>query len=264
MNRNASDSYVESSSEQSLADTHALISHIRSHPVPLNILNSAARDLEPLVQPILTPRFAISTTRDLLTSLGQLAAADSSLRIQTHISENLKEIEFTKELYPQSTSYAGVYDDHGLLRENTILAHAVHLEETEIELIKARKAGISHCPTSNFNLSSGIAPIGKYLDHGLKVFTPNFASISGRLHTTLNLDQSRHRCFRWILAFNFNCYPTCQHRIQGNEFQCLAIDVSVRPSGLFLKQTTSYTNPSLSCNDGWRRGMLPRRSNWLV
>ena len=66
-------------------------------------------------------------------------------------------------------TYAGVYDAYGLLRENTILAHAVHLEEEEIKIIKKRKTGISHCPTSNFNLRSGCAKVGKLLDHGIKV-----------------------------------------------------------------------------------------------
>jgi len=62
-----------------------------------------------------------------------------------------------------------VYDMFGLLRNNTILAHAVHLSQDEMDLIKAREAGISHCPTSNFNLSSGVAPVGKFLDMEMKV-----------------------------------------------------------------------------------------------
>ena len=72
----------------------------------------------------------------------------------------------------KETTYAGVYDAFGLLRENTILAHAVHLEEEEVEIIKARRAGVSHCPTSNFNLRSGCARIGMLLDRGVKVRPP--------------------------------------------------------------------------------------------
>ena len=72
-------------------------------------------------------------------------------------------------LFPERTSYADVYDHFGLLSERTILAHAVHLEESEVELIKARGCGISHCPTSNFNLRSGMARIGELLDRGIKV-----------------------------------------------------------------------------------------------
>ncbi|KAJ6630609.1 hypothetical protein B0H10DRAFT_1982024 [Mycena sp. CBHHK59/15] len=124
---------------------------------------------EPLVQPILTPRFAITCTSSLLTSLGALAASDPNLRIQTHISENPTEVDFTMSLFPGCSSYAGVYDSFGLLRSNTILAHAVHLNDEEISLVAERKAGISHCPTSNFNLNSGVAKIGQYLDRGIKV-----------------------------------------------------------------------------------------------
>jgi len=144
--------------------TRSLISHIRgldhrsNHP-----------GQEPLVQPILTPRFALSCTPDLLTSLGSLAASDPTLRIQTHISENEAEVVHTLKEFPEAKSYADVYDMFGLLRHNTILAHAIHLTKDEVDLIRERGAGISHCPTSNFNLNSGIAPIGYYLDRGVKV-----------------------------------------------------------------------------------------------
>jgi len=62
-----------------------------------------------------------------------------------------------------------VYDHYHLLRDNTILAHGVHLEEEELELIKERNSGISHCPTSNFNLTSGMAKVGVMLDKEIKV-----------------------------------------------------------------------------------------------
>lgn len=162
MNRHSPDHYMDPTVEASISATEALISHIKGLP-------SSPSSTEPLVQPIITPRFAISCSSPLLASLGDLVAADPTLRIQTHISENLSEVVFTKSLFPECTSYAGVYDSFGLLRSNTILAHAVHLEEEEIELIAKRKTGISHCPTSNFNLSSGVARIGEYLDRGIKV-----------------------------------------------------------------------------------------------
>ncbi|KAG6829631.1 hypothetical protein H0H92_003964 [Tricholoma furcatifolium] len=164
MDRECPEYYVEPSAEVSVDDTRKLITHIRS-------LSSqdATHHADHLVQPILTPRFAISCTPKLLASLGKMASSDLNLPIQTHISENLSEIRFVKTLFPDTPHYAGVYDHFGLLRSNTILAHAVWLEDDEVELIAKRKAGISHCPTSNFNLSSGVAPIGSYLDRGIKV-----------------------------------------------------------------------------------------------
>jgi guanine deaminase len=145
-----------------MRDTHALIRYIRS-------LDHYSNGHEPLVQPILTPRFALSCSRDLLTRLGSLAASEPTLRIQTHISENETEVIETLKRFPEAKNYADVYHTYGLLRENTILAHAIHLTKDEVELMKNRGVGISHCPTSNFNLNSGIAPIGYFLDRGVKV-----------------------------------------------------------------------------------------------
>ncbi|KAH6894984.1 guanine deaminase [Coprinopsis sp. MPI-PUGE-AT-0042] len=168
MNRESPSYYVESSPEESVQATKDLISYIRTLPTS-RCKHAAAGTAQPLVQPIITPRFAISCTPPLLSSLGDLAASEPDVLIQTHISENRGEIEYTKTLFPDCGSYAGVYDKFGLLREGTILAHGVHLEGEEVDMIKERNAGISHCPTSNFNLRSGIAPIGKYLDKGVKV-----------------------------------------------------------------------------------------------
>lgn len=173
MNRNCPDNYIEPSVEASIASTKALITHIRtldsSPPSP----NTPAphKPTPALVQPILTPRFAISCTSSLLHSLSHLQTSDPThpLLIQTHISENPSEIAFTLELFPDCTSYADVYDQHGLLGPRTILAHAVHLSEQEVELVRRRGAGVSHCPTSNFNLRSGVCKVGEMLDRGVKV-----------------------------------------------------------------------------------------------
>lgn len=152
--------YIERTPEDSLRDTLALIEHIKS--LPLSPAN------EPLVQPIITPRFALSCSDKLLTQLGALAAQHPHLPIQTHISENRREVEDVKRRF-DAESYARVYDQFGLLRENTVLGHGVWLTEGEMALIKARGAGVAHCPTSNFYLSSGMARVGLMLDYGVKV-----------------------------------------------------------------------------------------------
>ncbi|KAL5490342.1 hypothetical protein ACEPAI_5175 [Sanghuangporus weigelae] len=156
MDRNCPDHYREPSAEDSLKSTKELIAYIRS-------LNSD------LIYPVLTPRFAISCTSDLLRGLGDMAKSDKTLAIQTHIAENKGEIVFTKDLFKECKSYADVYEQHGLLCERSILAHAVHLHDHELDLVKKTGAGISHCPTSNFNLRSGMANIGEMLDRGIKV-----------------------------------------------------------------------------------------------
>ncbi|MCJ1334925.1 hypothetical protein MMC09_000191 [Bachmanniomyces sp. S44760] len=121
-----------------------------------------------LITPILTPRFAPSCTSPLLAHLGALHS-ESTYPIQTHISENPSEVSLVKSLFPDSNDYASVYDAHGLLTSHTILAHAIHLTDSEISLIKSRGAKISHCPVSNTSLSSGLCPVRKLLDSGIEV-----------------------------------------------------------------------------------------------
>lgn len=151
------DYYREESAEASLNDTKAVVQHIR------------AKDPKgDLVTPIVTPRFAPSCTKQSLSALGQFAK-EESLPIQTHISENKGEIALVKQMFPECESYAGVYDSFHLLTPRTVLAHGIYLSEAEMELIKSRGTGVSHCPLSNTSLGSGICPVRKLLDHGVKV-----------------------------------------------------------------------------------------------
>ena len=161
MDRNSPEDYIETT-ESSLASTKSFISHFDTLPPP-------PRDQPPLVQPIITPRFALSCTGDLLNSLGELVNSRTpSIAIQTHLSENKKEIASTLEEFPDCELYTEVYDKAGLVGEGTILAHCIHLEDREMEIIRDRKAGISHCPVSNMNLNSGVAEVRKLLDMGIK------------------------------------------------------------------------------------------------
>jgi guanine deaminase len=73
------------------------------------------------------------------------------------------------DLFPECDSYASVYDHYGVLGPKTILAHAVHISESEADLIKDRGSGISHCPVSNSALTSGMARVRWMLDKGLNV-----------------------------------------------------------------------------------------------
>ncbi|TXT04306.1 hypothetical protein VHUM_04193 [Vanrija humicola] len=124
--------------------------------------------LPDIVRPVLTPRFAISCSPDLLSALGALAA-ERSLPIQTHLAENTSEIAEIRRLFPAAKTYAGVYAAHGLLTPRTILAHAVHLDDAERDVIAAHGAGVSHCPGSNTNLNSGAARVLDMLSHGIRV-----------------------------------------------------------------------------------------------
>jgi len=154
MDRNSPDYYVEST-EESLDQTKQFV-------------NKIAEMGGNLTRPIITPRFAPSCSRALMTELGDLAK-EKNLHVQTHISENKKEVEWVKELEPDCDSYTQVYDKCGLLGPKTILAHGIHLTDPELDLIRSTSAGVSHCPNSNFSLKSGVCDVKRLRDKNVKV-----------------------------------------------------------------------------------------------
>ena len=124
---------------------------------------------ESLVRPIITPRFIPTCTPEMLRACGQLAAK-YQLPVQSHLSENKDEIAWVQALEPDSTCYGDAYDRYGLFGQTpTVMAHCVWTEGEELELMKRRGVMVAHCPTSNFNVASGMAPIRKFLDEGLRV-----------------------------------------------------------------------------------------------
>lgn len=121
------------------------------------------------VKPIITPRFVPSCTYELLKSLGDLAKK-YQIPIQSHLCENFGEINFVHELHPETKNYASIYEEAGLFGdEPTIMAHCVLVDEEEIELMKRKQVFIAHCPNSNCNLSSGIAPIRRLITRGIPI-----------------------------------------------------------------------------------------------
>ena len=127
--------------------------------------------LYPNIQPILTPRFTPSCSDDLMKELGEIQRR-FHLPVQSHLSENLGEIAWVKELCPDTSFYGEAYDKFGLFGGEdcpTIMAHCVHCPDDEIALMKERGVYIAHCSQSNSNLSSGIAPVRRYLEEGLHI-----------------------------------------------------------------------------------------------
>ena len=122
-----------------------------------------------LVRPIITPRFIPSCSSAMLRECGRLAAK-YSLPVQSHLSENPSEVEWVRELEPESRFYGDAYDRYGLFGQTpTVMAHCVYSGDDEIELMAKRGVLVAHCPTSNLHISSGMSPIRKFLDHGVKV-----------------------------------------------------------------------------------------------
>lgn len=154
MDRDAPESLVEESAAASAAETVRWLEDIAG-----KFQNT---------KPILTPRFIPSCSRGLLEQL-EVIRKKYDLPVQSHLSENPGEIAYVHELFPEMPTYGHCYDKYGLMNGNTVMAHCVYSDAAEMQLLKDSGAFIAHCPASNTNLSSGIAPIRKYLENGLNV-----------------------------------------------------------------------------------------------
>jgi guanine deaminase len=103
----------------------------------------------------ITPRFAGSSTPQQLSAAGSLWRLHPDCLMQTHISENRREVEWVRELFPDRANYLDIYDHHGLVGPRGVFGHGVWLEEQEFARLHSAGSAIAHCPTSNLFLGSG-------------------------------------------------------------------------------------------------------------
>ena len=135
----------------------------------------------------ITPRFAITSSPEQLRLAGELYASYDSVYLQTHLAENRDEVAFVQELYPNHKGYLDVYDDMGLLGRRTTLAHGIYLETPEYERLRETGTQISHCPTSNLFLGSGLFNLPKTLSYtGVSIATDVGAGTSLSMLTSLS------------------------------------------------------------------------------
>ncbi len=117
----------------------------------------------------ITPRFAPTSTSEQLEKAGQLKAEYPDVYVHTHLSENKNEVAWVKELFPERQGYLDVYDHYGLTGSKSVFAHCVHLEEEEWQCMHKTDSAIAFCPTSNLFLGSGLFPLKKTWQAGIKV-----------------------------------------------------------------------------------------------
>lgn len=121
------------------------------------------------VKPIVTPRFVPSCSDQMMAQMGQYAQSHG-LPVQSHLSENISEIEWVHSLQPSASSYGEAYYQYGLFGQTpTLMAHCCYTKGSELELMKKQGVVAVHCPTSNCNLGSGIAPVRTLLENGIPV-----------------------------------------------------------------------------------------------
>ena len=120
------------------------------------------------LRPIITPRFIPTCSDELLSGLGHIAYK-YGLPVQSHLSENLKEIAWVRELCPKTVGYWHAYERHGLLRPGSLMAHCIYSDLRERSALRANGVWAVHCPCSNMDLSSGIMPVRRFVYEGVNV-----------------------------------------------------------------------------------------------
>lgn len=153
MDRNSPDILIEST-EDSIKDTLSFLDESES------IAN---------IKPIITPRFIPSCSDKLLTDLGKIVE-ERNIPVQSHLSENLSEIEWVHSLVPKARCYADAYRIFGLWGKTpTIMAHCTWSDKYDGDLMDNENLFIAHCPDSNINLTSGVAAAKYYLHKGTHI-----------------------------------------------------------------------------------------------
>jgi guanine deaminase len=118
---------------------------------------------------VITPRFAITSTHEQMEMAEALAREFPDNHIQTHVDENLAEVEFARELFPNLPDYLGIYERYHLLGPKTLLGHCIHLTHRECEILAATRSVAVWCPTSNLFIGSGLFDHDRLHKHGARI-----------------------------------------------------------------------------------------------
>ena len=219
MDRNSPDYLCEESAEESAFETIEWIK---------DVLHRKYEN----TSPILTPRFIPSCSDELLDKL-KMIQLRYELPVQSHLSENKSEIEWVKELCPDTAFYGDAYDRYGLFGADapTIMAHCVYSDEDEQDRMKENGVFVAHCPESNMNLSSGIAPVRRFLNKGLQVGLGSDVAAG----TTLNLFRAMAEAVR---------VSKLRWRLQDADMKPLSFEevfyMATKGGGAFFGQAGSF------------------------
>lgn len=122
-----------------------------------------------LIRYAVTPRFSVSCSDELLSACGELARSASGVLVTSHLNETLGEVELVASQFPWARDYLETYESFGLVGARSVFAHDVHVDESQLRRLAGAGAAVAHCPSSNAFLGSGLFPLRRHLDAGVKV-----------------------------------------------------------------------------------------------
>jgi guanine deaminase len=116
-----------------------------------------------------TPRFSLSTSAPMLESCEALLRDVDGALFTSHLNENTAEVDKVRGLFPECSSYVDTYGRYGLLGRRSVLAHNVHPTDEELDQLSAADSSVAHCPSSNSALGSGLFPMRRHVEHGVRL-----------------------------------------------------------------------------------------------
>jgi guanine deaminase len=116
-----------------------------------------------------TPRFSLSASEPMLESCASLAKDVEGTWFTSHVNENRDEVAEVVRLFEGSPDYVDTYDRFGLVGPRSVFAHNVHVLDRELGLLAAQEAWVAHCPSSNSALGSGLFPMRRHIEAGVRV-----------------------------------------------------------------------------------------------
>jgi guanine deaminase len=114
-----------------------------------------------------TPRFSLSASDDMLDVCARLL--EGGVWFTSHVNENVAEVAAVAGLFPGARHYLDTYRRHGLVTKRSVFAHNVHPSDAELAVLAEHGAAVSHCPTSNCALGSGLFPLRRHVEHGVGI-----------------------------------------------------------------------------------------------
>jgi guanine deaminase len=206
---------------------------------------------------VITPRFSPTSSADQLAALGALWRENPQCLMQTHLAEQLDEIDWVTSLYPSARDYLDTYEMHGLLDQGGIYGHAIHLKPREIDRLRDVDASVIHCPTSNTFIGSGLFDMGlaATIRTGLATDTGGGSSFSmlrtmAAAYEVAQLrGQSMHPAHLWYLATAGSARALhASHQI-GNIAPGMEADLTI----LNLSSTPAIAQATLRASDLWQQ-----------
>ncbi|MEC8462627.1 MAG: amidohydrolase family protein, partial [Pseudomonadota bacterium] len=110
-----------------------------------------------------------TSTPEQLEACGALISEFDDVYLQTHVAENLDEIKWVADLFPNAASYQDVYAHYKMIGPRSLYGHAIHMDDADLAMAAETQTKFVHCPTSNLFMGSGLFDLNRVWKAGIDV-----------------------------------------------------------------------------------------------